>query len=245
MFTSIFQLDQSTKDTNAIAGFANALYVGGDDLREVLAREEDDLRLTESRLRQVEAAKFWTQNEVKADPTGAKETDNKAYNDLVDRNNRARFIIRLRLAYIWAQHGLAPEADLLPQRDLHWSSAQQYADDAYESSLGKSWSPRRFPCIDDGSDLGIKDTYAFVKLAYQAYNLKTLRIPPNEFQVRQAREVLEGALAEAREEHRRVMEARPLMARGESAPSCFTEVETKAWVKRILNHLKLAEALQP
>ena len=245
MFTGIFRLDQSTNDTNTIASFADALYVGGDDLREVLAKEEDDLRLIENRLRQVEAAKFWTQNEVKADPTGARETDNKAHNDLVDRNNRARFIIRLRLAYIWAQHGLAPEADLLPQRDLHWSSAQQYADDAYESFLGKSWRPRRFPCIDDDSDLGIKDTYAFVKLAYQAYNLKTLRKPPDESQVRPARAILEDALAEAREEHRRLVEARLSMAQGGAAPSCLTEVETKAWVKRISSHLKLAEALQP
>jgi hypothetical protein len=37
MFAGIFKLDQSTDDVNAIGGFANALYVEGDDLREVLA----------------------------------------------------------------------------------------------------------------------------------------------------------------------------------------------------------------
>jgi len=151
----------------------------------------------------------------------------------------------LELAYIWAQHDLAPDEDLLPQRDLHWSSAQKYADDAYESLLDKNKSPPRFPCTDDDLDLRIKDTYAFVKLAYEAYNLKTLGRLPNESRVRQAREILEDALAEAREERRRFEEARSPTAATRGALSCFSDEGTRAWVKLISRHLKLAEALRP
>jgi hypothetical protein len=51
--------------------------------------------------------------------------------------------------------------------------------------------------------------------------------------------------AEAREQHRRIEEARPLMARSEAVPSCLTETETGAWIKRISSHLRLADALRP
>jgi hypothetical protein len=256
MFISAFQSDQKTEDINTIGEFANALYVGGRDLREVLPWQEKELRIIESRIGPVERAEVWSQDEVKADLTGARETDNKIRDDLVKRYSRARFQLRLRLAYLWAQHGLASEEDLLPQRDLHWSSAQKYADEAYESILDKSKRPPHIECTDRALDLRIKDTYAFVKLAYQAYNLKTLRMPPEEFQVRQARGILEEAMTEARDAHRRVeeadREAHPRVEEARSpmvaiwaAPSCFTEVETKAWIKRISSHLRLAEALRP
>ena len=239
MMTTIF-LDMNTYDTNTIGGYANALYVGGNDPREAIQMQQTDLQGIELRFGQVERAKVWSDEEIKINPN--LEMDRKMRADLARRYDRARFQVRLLLAYIMAQHGLGSDDDLLPQRDLHWSSAQKYVDDAYASLLDKNNSPPRFVCTDHDLDLAIKDTYAFVKLAYEAYNLKTQRKLPDEFQVRQARDILEGVLAEARGEHRRVMEA---MARGEAARSCFTEVETKAWVKRISSHLKLADALRP
>jgi hypothetical protein len=233
-------LDEQTDDINLIAGRADALYLGGQDLREVIPLLQAGLQKVESRLAQAERAKVWNEQEVREDRT--RETANKIRTDLVNRYRRARFIDRLELAYIMAQHGLLAEEDLLPQRDLNWWSAQKYADEAYEILLDPAKSPLRFEC---DSDLRVKDYYAFVKLAYQASNLKNHRIPPEEFQVRQARGVLEDALAQARDEHRRLMEAKPSMARGGAAPSCFTEQETRAWIKQILSHLKLADALRP
>jgi len=225
MTNSAFRLNEQTEDINLLAGRADALYLGGQDLREVIPLLQKSLQLIESRLAQAERA-----------------TDNKIRSDLVRRYRRARFIDRLDLAYILAQHGLGAEEDLLPQRDLNWWSAQKYANDAYETLLDPNKSPPRFECIDHDLDLRIKDKYAFVKLAYQAYNLKTQRGIPDEFQVRQARGILEGALAEAREEHRRLEEAK---AQGKAASSCYTELETRAWIKQISSHLKLADALRP
>jgi hypothetical protein len=239
----IFNLNRATDDINAKGAHTSAQYIEGDDLSEVIRQRQADLQEVESRLGKAERARVWSETEIQKD--SLRETDNKARSDLVRRYNRARFLDRLRLAYLWAQHGLAAEGDLLPERDLHWASAQEYADDSYEALLDRSKSPPRFICMDDELDLQIKDTYAFVKLAYQAYNLKTRRIAPDEFEVRRTRAILEDALAEAREQHRRLLEARPSMARGEAAPSCFAVEATTAWIRRILGHLRLADALQP
>jgi hypothetical protein len=234
MRTHIFHLNPTTDDINTVGEHATAQYIEGEDLGEVIRLRQADLQVVESRLERAE----------RAQKVPAGKIDTKAYNDLVRRYDRGRFQVRLRLAYVWAQHGLAAESDLLPERDLHWSSAQKYADDAYQAILDSSKSPPRFMCLDQELDLRIKDTYAFVKLAYQAYNLKTQRKPPDDFQVRQAREILEDALAEARQQHRLLLEAGPSMARGEAAPSCLILEETKAWIKLISSHLRLADALQ-
>jgi hypothetical protein len=246
MIDSAFRLDEKTEDINLISSQADALYVGARDLREVLQTEERELEIIEKRIGQVGRAKSWKEDEIKADPT--RETENKIRDDLARRYSRGRFILRPRLAYLWAQHGLGSDEDLLPQRDLHWSSAQKYADDAYESLLDKSKSPPHFACTDQAVNLRIKDTYAFVKLAYQAYNVKTQRRPPDEFEVRRAREVLEDAMAEARDAHRRLEDAMTKARERQAVDAtafCFTEVETRAWVRRVASHLKLAEALQP
>jgi hypothetical protein len=236
---SAYHRDEQTKDINLIAGRADALYLGGQDLREVILVLQTGLQMVEDRIVLVERAKAWSQ-----------ETDNKIRNDLVTRYRRARFLDRLELAYISAQHGLAAEEN----RDVNWWSALQYAEEAYKALLDPTQGPTRFVCIDHGWDLKIKDKYAFVKLAYQAYTLRTEKKPPDESQVRQARSVLDDALAQARQEHRRLAEAqeyrrraeaKPSMAQGGPAPSCFTESETRAWIKQILSHLKLADALRP
>ena len=227
MRTEIYNLKQNTDDINSFSGYVDALYLEGGDLTEVIEVTRNMLQVNESRLQKLERAKVWTEKEVESVPS--RETDNKARSDLVRRYKRA------------AQLSLEAEGDLLLERDLQWSTAQIYADDIYKALLDRSKEdPPRFAGIDDDQDLTIKDVYAFVKLAYQAYNLRTQRIPPEEFQVRQARSVLEEALAEAREERRRLEQAR-----GGPPPSCFTEIETAAWVKRISSHLKLAEALRP
>jgi hypothetical protein len=243
MRNHIFNLDPATDDINTLGANAAAQYVEGDDLREVIRLRQADLQDLESRLGKAERARVWSEREVQAVPS--RETDNKARSDLVRRYNRGRFFNRLRLAYLWAQHGLAAEGDLLPERDLHWSSAQKYADASYEALLDRTKSLPRFLCMDDDLDLMIKDTYAFVNLAYQAYNLKTRRIAPDESEVRRTRAILEDALADAREQHRRLLEARTSIARGEAAPSCLPVEATTAWIRRISSHLRLADALQP
>jgi hypothetical protein len=236
---SAFLLNKNTDDINLIAGHGSALYEAGQDLREVLSIATRELEKIDEKIRQLETV-IVSDDDIKTDST--RRNERKIRDDLVKRYRRGRFIVRLRLAYLWAQHGLGSEEDLLPQRELRWSTALKYADDAYASLLDKSESQLRFPCIDHAWDLTIKDTHAFVKLAYQAYNLRTQRIPPDESQVRAARSVLEDAWAEAREELRlaqRVQETRDVRL-----PSCFTEVESVAWVKRITSHLKLADALR-
>jgi hypothetical protein len=243
MISGAFGLNEKTDDINLIVGRSDALYTGGQDFSAVLPIAEKELEIIEERIGKIERVKVWSDNEILVDPM--RKYENEIRSDLAKRYSRARFAVRRRLAYLWAQHGLASEEDLLPRRDVRWSSAQKYADEAYESLLDKSKRAPQFKCIDDDWDLRTKDTYAFVKLAYQAYNLRTQRIPPDEFEVRQARKILEDALAEAREERRRFEEARSPTGAARGELSCFTQEETRAWVKRISNHLKLADALQP
>jgi hypothetical protein len=66
-------------------------------------------------------------------------------------------------------------------------------------------------------------------------------------EARDAHRLFETALAKIRDAYRRLdnEELRPSTAVGGAAVFCFSEEETTAWVKRILSHLKLAEALQP
>jgi hypothetical protein len=233
MLTSAYRTRLGSGDINAIGGLADALYAGGRDLREVLSLEERDLEIVEKNVGQMKRSGMRSQS----------KDDVKIYADLVKRYDRARFIVRLRLAYLYAQHGLGWQEDIVPQPDLRWWSAQTYADDAYEKLLDKSKRPPRFRCTDDAQDLAIKDTYAFVKLAFQAYNLKTQRITPDQSQVKEARGVLEDALAEAREKHSLLLAAEPAMRNGGAAPWCLVAEQTKGWVKRILTHLKLADTL--
>src|SRR5258708_5931766 len=146
MKTFVYNLNPKTDDINASGDYGDALYNGGDDLRHVIQVTRTLSQVYESRLGKAERAKVWSEEDVKADPKRAREIDNKARSDLVRRYSRASFQNRLSLAYLWAQQGLGGEGDILPERDLHWASAQKYADDAYEALLDTSNSLPRFPC---------------------------------------------------------------------------------------------------
>jgi hypothetical protein len=100
-----------------------------------------------------------------------------------------------------------------------------------------------FPCTDDGHDLYVKDTYAYVKLAFEAYNLRRGSKPPDHArQLRDARIILEDMRAEVIS----ILHAIQDRTRGDRpAPTCVIESEAKAWIKRISSHLKLAEAISP
>jgi hypothetical protein len=164
--------------------------------------------------------------------------DNDIQTKLRERYKRARFFLKLRQAYLWAQMGLRPQEDVWPQEEVPWGKAIKYSEEAYRSQA----FPSRFQCTDDDDDLIIEDTYAFVKLAFEGHNLQVHGMQPVQNQVREARTVLEDARAKLLHTQQQVDEAR---RRGVPASSCLVPTEMKRWMKRISSHLQLAEAMQP
>jgi hypothetical protein len=228
------------KDINVNNGLANALYLGRRDFGEIFA-------VRAIALESIKSQTDFAQGFKPCDPKASVDQclDNQIKEQLIKRYDRARFGAQLRFAYWWAQKGLSSQEDTWPPEDVPWQTAQNYAEHAYQTLQAKGKTPQEkgppwFKCTDDGEDLNIKDTYAYIKLAFEAYKLQVHKIQPRQTQVLESREILEDARASVLDTLRLLQASR---LPGEVAPSCLIEAEAKAWVKRISSHLKLAEAM--
>jgi hypothetical protein len=219
------------KDINVNGGLAAALYIGGRDLPEILSLVEAEIDSVENQRSTV----------VTFGKTGNWGEDMEIRTTLLKRYDRAREILRQRQALLWAQMGLQSPEDVSPQEEVPWGKAIKYVEEAYRTHRDQGFASR-FQCTDDGDNFTIMDTYAFVKLAFEAHNRQVHRMQPDQKHVREARTVLEDARATLLHTQQQVDEAR---RRGVPASSCLVPTEIKRWMKRISTHLKLAEAMQP
>jgi hypothetical protein len=212
---------------------SDALYFGGRDFNEIFPLINVAVTSIDSqadRVRNFDGGK-----------SQDAETDNQIREQLTKRYDRARFSERLHLAYLWAEKGLSAREDApLGEEVVPWPKAQAYAEEAYQGLLGESKRTPWFACIDDSKEVLIKDTYAFVKLAFVAFNVRAKGISPDRTQVTDARMLLEDARARVLDMQRRNGET----GSTETSSSCLTGSELRAWMKRISNHLNLAVAMQ-
>jgi hypothetical protein len=96
------------------------------------------------------------------------DTDRKIREQIIERYIRAKLLSRMDLSYLWSEKGLSL-GNATGDEQVPWQTVQRYAQEAYEMF---DTAPR-LNCIDDDRELTIKDTYAFVKLAFAVYNLNT------------------------------------------------------------------------
>jgi len=208
-------------DINANAGLAEALYLGertfGPMDSSEKAEEEKINEISkrfEKALAAVEAQAKIAKECVVVDDQYTK--DNKEIcQKLGERYHRAQLNIKRDLAFMWAQER------------MRWPTVIAYAEENYKALWDNR--PKQFPCMDNFMTVDIMDTYAYAKLARQAYNLQTFRIQLNITEVREMRSILEDAKAQLRRT---------------DGDICFGNTERRIlWGKRVSSHLKLAEAM--
>jgi hypothetical protein len=227
------------EDINVNDHLAATLYLGGRDFTELMPFLEIGRQRIDKNDAALQTPRYDGDPLYEGDDTD-KGDDDEIIKLLRKRYERARFDTALERAYLWAQEGVSPSSDLLPE-EVHFTEADQIANEAYKT-LRNNKLPR-FRCTDDSWELSVMDTYAYVKLAFQTHNLKNHRIQPIQTEVTEAREVLEDASARVRDALRLLIQYKKAMMGGAAPPTCLTEAAMRAWAKRISGHVTLAEAL--
>ena len=213
-----------SEDINVNDGLALSLYTGKRDFAEIFRLIGVTSHSVDEMVKAVD--KF----DPRSDPD-----DQNIKKALKSRYKRVRFMTGVRKAYLWAQMGLE---DVWPPPQVPWSDALKYAEDARKNlpMLGDA----RFTCTDDDFDLRVHDTYAFVRLAFEAHKLQTYRIRPDQQRVRDARVILDDLRASVLE----MQQSLKTRSLNEALSHCLNEAEADAWMKRLSSHVKLADALQ-
>jgi hypothetical protein len=218
------------KDINVNDALAAALYLGGRDLAQATSLFELALISVQSNERRVQG--FQAQG----------DTDNDIREKLLVRYDRASFLLKLELAYLWAQDALRPRQDARSLDGTRLETAQNYVERAYERLL-KSNAPQ-YNCLDYGGELYIKDAYAYVMLATLARNLQVHKEPVDQAKLHKAENILEDARGQVREIQLLIAEAKKRLQHENIPLPCMAELEARSWDRRISNHLKLAQALE-
>jgi hypothetical protein len=177
---SLAQANPNLKDDiNINDSLAVSLYTGKRDFSEIF-------RLIDVTSRNVDRM----DKVVNAFVARSRSDDENIKKALALRYERVRFINSVRRAYLWAQMGLE---EVWPPAEVPWGTALKYADDALKKfpNIGAA----RFPCTDDDLDLRVQDTYAYVRLAFEAHNLQTSKVRPDQRRVRDARAILDDLRA--------------------------------------------------
>jgi hypothetical protein len=211
---------------NVTSSLGEALYGGERQFSELATYFERALKTTEDEGRKVDTfcEKIKSATKPVRDDVKKPDRDDVKICDkdkLPRRYDRARLNLKIRIAYLWAQEG------------TRWWTAQRYAQDNYDALQNGTIQLLRFPCLDEDEALYIKDTYAYVILAFQAHKYVTDRLEIDQQPVREARLILQELLSQ--------LQSR--MSKDERADQCFDQEQTKLWVRRINAHLKLAEAM--
>jgi hypothetical protein len=200
------------EDINVNLGLAGSLYYGGRQIGEIFPYVLTALQRLEH---EADVAR------------NRSNVDGKIAEELGRRYERGRIILHRQLAYLWALESLRPQEKIRPEEDAPLDLADRYAREAYDGPK----EAVRILCEDDDSMIYAEDTYALVKLAIQANNVRTHAAGLDREELRKAQSLLEDARAQ-------------LSLAGREAKSCINQQRAAAWTKRIYSHLRLVESLR-
>jgi hypothetical protein len=219
-------------DINVNDRLGAALYIGGRDLSQVTSLFNIALSTVKSNEKTVNDLKALSRTDI----------DSRIIEALQTRYNRARLILTLQLAYLWAQETLRPPEDPW-STSSRLATAQIYVDDAYRRFREDKDKMPTYACNDDGMGLVIKDAYAYVMLAALARDLRVYKTPVDKIKLHHLMIILEDAKAEAGKIKDEISDAKKKARVKDVALPCMLESEAIAWGKRTTNHLELAKAL--
>lgn len=205
----------SPNDINVNVYLAETLYLGERDFTPVFTYFEDALQAVEVAAKQAAAS---------ASQAGV---DVMIREKLRERYLRGRFYLKLRLAYLAAQ------------ADVRWPMAQAYAEENYVAYRTGTLQSVWFPCSDVDEQLYVQDTYAYIKMAFEA------RKPyPDIEKVREARWLFEDIMAYLKQEAQQEEQEESKDVQGGSRElSCLHHELRKLWLQRVSSHLTQAEAM--
>jgi hypothetical protein len=230
IFTKAIEIENIENDMNVTSGLAELRYRGRN-----ITDKLDDKRFSEiSNLlnKALLRAEFESKKVTEFQVNGGTGLDATIRTRLIERYKRAVLFIKLEIALFLAQEG------------EQWSTANEYADEIYR---GLQPNVIQLECIDSYGKVDIMDTYAFVKLASQAYNVQTYDERPDVMEVRRLRSILMDAKAQLKQLSNRLAQAADQRnsAPGKNASvSCFADEERNdLWNRRVSGHIRLADAL--
>jgi hypothetical protein len=127
---------------------------------------------------------------------------------------------------------------------LHAGYALKFTEEAFQALDDKNKSLPLFRCTDDTDEFSVNDTFAYVRLAHEAHNIKRRRVTQDHSRIiSNVRDVLESLRDKVNDKLHALQDAsrRP----DEVRLLCLSETKAKAWFSRISGHLRLVEAIEP